>query len=88
MHGLGIERKHKVYFEDSNNAQGHRLIYDGVPFIIVRRKVYDCQYGVDRHVTDKKKYHASRKVFLYFPPCTKDRNNKSKSNNTHNSYHL
>ena len=89
--GFSTRRRNReeaqVYFEDSNNAQGHRLIYDGVPFIIVRRRVYDCQHGVDRHAADKKKFNASRKVFLYFPPCTKNRN-KSKSSNTHNSYHL
>ena len=47
-------KKHKVFFEDP--AGGHnRIKFDGCPYIIVGRKVYDCQHGVDRHAKEKKK---------------------------------
>jgi hypothetical protein len=38
------------------------IVYDGTPFIIERRKVYDCQHGVDRNVADKKRYLEKSEV--------------------------
>ena len=47
-------KKHKVFFEDP--AGGHnRIQFDGCPYIIVGRKVYDCQHGVDRHAKEKQR---------------------------------
>ena len=30
-----------------------RITYDGVPFIITEKPVYDCHQGTDRHAADK-----------------------------------
>ena len=30
-----------------------RITYDGVPFIITEKRVYDCHQGTDRHEADK-----------------------------------
>ena len=30
-----------------------RITYDGVPFIITEKRVYDCHQGTDRHAADK-----------------------------------
>ena len=47
-------KKHKVFFEDP--AGGHsRIQFDGCPYIIVGRKVYHCQHGVDRHAKEKQR---------------------------------
>ncbi|CAH3111147.1 unnamed protein product [Pocillopora meandrina] len=49
-------KKHKVYFEGPA-AGNTRIQFDGCPFIIVGRKVCDCQHGVerDRHAKEKKR---------------------------------
>ena len=52
-------KKHKVFFEDP--AGGHnRIQFDGCPYIIVGRKVYDCQHGVDRHAKEKQRNQQNR----------------------------
>lgn len=45
-------KKHKVLWEDSG------LPFDEVPFVVVNHKVYDCQHGVDRHLSEKKRNQA------------------------------
>ena len=50
--GGAKSKKHKVFFEDPTGGQ-NRIQFDGCPFIIVGRKVYDCQHGVDRHAKEK-----------------------------------
>ena len=51
-----ILAQHKVYFQDPKSSKGRDGIpFDGVPFIIIGRKQYDCQHGVDRHAGEKKK---------------------------------
>ena len=45
-------KKHKVLWEDSG------LPFDKVPFVVVNHKVYDCQHGVDRHLSEKKRNQA------------------------------
>ena len=30
-----------------------RITYDGVPFIITEKRVYDCHQGTNRHAADK-----------------------------------
>ena len=53
-------KKHKVLWEDS------RLPFDHVPFVVVNHKVYDCQHGVDRHLSEKrKKPSGTLKVFVF-----------------------
>ena len=44
-------KKHKVFFEYPAGA----IRFEGSPFLILGRKVYDCQHGVDRHAKDKSK---------------------------------
>ena len=52
-------KKHKVFFEDP--VGGHnRIKFDGCPYIIVGRKVYDCQHGVDRHAKEKQRNQQNR----------------------------
>ena len=52
-----IEKKgKKVFFEDPQTASSQpRILYDGVPFIITGKRVYDCHLGTDRHTADKEK---------------------------------
>jgi hypothetical protein len=57
-------KKHKIYFRDPSAMTATEseasIVYDGTPFIIERRKAYDCQHGVDRNVADKKRYLDNR----------------------------
>ena len=32
-----------------------RITYDGVPFIITEKRVYDCHQGTDWHAADKQR---------------------------------
>ena len=38
-----------MFFEDPAGG----IQFEGSPFLILGRKVYDCQHGVDRHAKDK-----------------------------------
>ncbi|KAJ7389470.1 hypothetical protein OS493_031439 [Desmophyllum pertusum] len=40
-------------FGKQDQGGQNRIQFDGCPFIIVGRKVYDCQHGVDRHAKEK-----------------------------------
>ena len=48
------KKTHKILWEDPHNAQGDRekIRFTGPPFIILGRKIYDCQHGKAR---DKRK---------------------------------
>ena len=51
----GNERK-KVCFQDSQTAMSQpRVTYDGIPFVITGKRVYDCHQGTDRHASDKQR---------------------------------
>ena len=46
----------KVFFQDSQTAMFQpRITYDGIPFVITRKRVYDCHQGTDRHASDKQR---------------------------------
>ncbi|XP_078349678.1 uncharacterized protein LOC144634557 [Oculina patagonica] len=46
----------KVFFEDPHTPMSQpRITYDGVPFIITGKRVYDCHQGTDRHAADKQR---------------------------------
>ena len=42
--------------------------FTGVPFIILGRKLYDCQHGIDRKAGEKRKRKDAEEVrtILYF----------------------
>ena len=44
----------KVFFEDPQSAWSQpRVAYDGTPYVILGKRIYDCQQGADRHAADK-----------------------------------
>ena len=43
--------KHRIFFEDPKGKG--KIKFDGCPYIILGRKFYECQHGVDRHAKDK-----------------------------------
>jgi hypothetical protein len=57
-------RKRKVFFEDPKNSHTdqERLDFDGVPYMIMGRKVVECQHGIDRHANEKKRNRESKIV--------------------------
>ena len=44
-----LQLRNTVLWKDSY------LKFDHVPYVVVNHKVYDCQHGVDRHLSEKKK---------------------------------
>jgi hypothetical protein len=44
-----------VIFKDpkSNNSDG-RIEFDGIPYMILGRKVFECQHRVDRHENEER----------------------------------
>ena len=55
-------RNHKVFFEDHKTETGKRIKFDGCPYVILGRKVFDCQHGVDCHAKDKKRKQKNAQV--------------------------
>ena len=49
---------HKVLWETKY------LPFDNVPFIVVNHRVYECQHGVDRHLSAKRKTSTVRQYFV------------------------
>lgn len=46
----------KVFFEDPHTPMSQpRITYDGVPFIITGKRVYDCHQGTDRHAANRQR---------------------------------
>ena len=48
------KKTHKILWEDPRDAKGEKIIFTGVPFVILGRKIYDCQHGVDRKAREKR----------------------------------
>ncbi|XP_066016092.1 calcium-responsive transcription factor-like [Pocillopora verrucosa] len=48
-------RSHKILWEDPRDIKGAKIRFTGVPFIILGRKVFDCQHGKDRKAGEKRK---------------------------------
>jgi len=57
---------HKVLFEDRCiNGKKRQIQFDGIPFVVLGTKSYDCVHGVDRAISRKrkqKKEHIQQKV--------------------------
>jgi len=51
--------KKQSFFEEPA-PRHNRIQFDGRPCIIVGRKAYDCQHGMDRHAEEKKKNQRNR----------------------------
>lgn len=49
----------KIFFK------GNRIPFDGVPFVIIGTKIFDCQHGPDRKKTEKVKF-CKQKVKKYY----------------------
>ena len=48
--------KKKILFEDIKSKDGKQLIkFNGTPFVNIGTDTYNCQYGVDRNISTKKK---------------------------------
>ena len=51
----------KVFFEDPQTGSSQpRIPYDGVPFTITGKRVYDCHQGIDRHAADKRRLKSNK----------------------------
>jgi len=68
--------KHRVFWEDPKDAQGEsqggdRLKFNGIPYMLVNSKIYDCQPGVDRNIALKRKLaekqELRRLLHTFFP---------------------
>jgi len=53
---------HRIFWEDSQFVDGAKISFNGVPFIILGSKVYDCQHGVDRNTALKRKRREEAEV--------------------------
>ena len=63
--------KHRVFWEDPQDAQGESqggdtLKFSGVPYMLVNSKIYDCQHGVDRNKALKRKLASKEEVKRFF----------------------
>ena len=63
-----FEKKHKILWEDPRDTHGAKISFTGEPFIILGRKLYDCQHGIDRKAGEKRKRKDAEEVrtILYF----------------------
>ena len=48
------DKKHEVLWKDNN------MPFDGIPYMILSRKEFDCQHGCDRKTAQKRKYQESK----------------------------
>ncbi|XP_065058969.1 uncharacterized protein LOC135686629 [Rhopilema esculentum] len=50
-------KKYKITFEDAKvkSRPEQQITYDGIPYIIAGQKIYECEFGVDRNITTKKR---------------------------------
>ena len=56
-----------MFFEDPQSVTSQsRIKYDGIPFIITGKRVYDCHQGIDRHAADKERRNTSKVIFTFF----------------------
>ena len=55
-------RSHKILWEDPRDIKGAKIRFIGVPFIILGRKVFDCQHGKDRKAGEKRKRQDAEEV--------------------------
>ena len=58
-------KQHQIQFEDikrKSSTSGPRLEFDGVPFIILGKKIHDCTHGVDHDKARKVKTFAEKRA--------------------------
>jgi len=50
-------RKYKITFEDARvkTRPEQQIKYSGTPYIISGQKIYECEFGIDRNITTKKR---------------------------------
>ena len=70
MHCVEIDVTNKrIYWQEFDIGDKITVKSDGVPFIMMGRKVYDCHFGKDRNVKLKEKLRLQReetvKVCMY-----------------------
>ena len=53
-----FSKPRKIFFK------GDRLPFDGIPFMIIGTKIFDCQHGPDRNKNEKAKF-STQKVEKY-----------------------
>ena len=47
---------HKILFEDiKREGTQQQIVFTGIPFVILGKKILDCSHGVDREISTKKK---------------------------------
>ena len=53
---------HKILFEDkkTNDEKAEKIVFSGVPFIIVGSKHLDCTHGIDHAISRKKKQQEEK----------------------------
>nr|XP_045594154.1 uncharacterized protein LOC123755474 [Procambarus clarkii] len=53
---------HKIFWNDGENSRIKKchLEFDGLPYIVLGSRIYDCQYGVDRNLNHKRRYKESQ----------------------------
>ena len=49
-----FSKPRKIFFK------GERVPFDGVPFMIIGSKIYDCQHGPDRKKNEKAKFSTQK----------------------------
>ena len=59
-------KSHRILWEDPHDAKGAKISFTGMPFVILGRKVYDCQHGVDRKAGEKRKRKEAQEVRNHF----------------------
>jgi len=61
-------KSHRILWEDPHNAKGAKTSFTGMPFVILGRKVYDCQHGIDKKAEEKRKTKEAQEVRNHFFP--------------------
>ena len=62
-----------------------RITYDGVPFIITEKRVYDCHQGTDWHAADKQR-RKNAKMTKHSVFCCSSKNNSNYSFHSSNFF--
>ena len=60
---LSLDRSHKILWEDARDIYGAKIgFFTGVPFLILGRKVFNCQHSIDRTAGEKRKQKDAEEV--------------------------
>ncbi|KAK3853445.1 hypothetical protein Pcinc_040010 [Petrolisthes cinctipes] len=51
-------KPYKIFWSDGDNTKVKKcqMSFDGIPYLIDGSRIYDCQFGVDRNLNQKRKY--------------------------------